>query len=326
MIIKFRIIPLLIIALIIVVLFLFITANQTKSINPLTIPEEKPLPPISQYSNNIYIDQEQLDLNNEAIQYQIIFHRNDTINISLKMTLQQTGLDFQPMCSFLMITDGNKSVFTNATMFFLSDVPTGAIIDTNIFGKRISIGGKLFNRILSKTRFHIGSSCYYTEDIRVKNNTVWFLTIAQLDNTHKEFLATSIKSNYEGMELIQTERTDRMGFYTSFNNDFDGKYFGFKFIPYLPFGFSIAKNLQKEITTTEGSIIYFSSIGHRKGQISIETQNETFTNTNKRSAAFIYCGNLTGTWKFSASGVGFPWKHVVCLFYADINPHIKSIV
>lgn len=321
----FKTIPtILTISILIILIPIFLLTTQTTEIT-IVPPHNYPQKPLAtHYVNNIYLDQEQLNLNNEVIQYQIIFHRNDTINISLQMILQQTGIDFQPMCSFLMLTDGNKSVFKNTTMFFLYDIPTGSIIDANILGKRISIGGKLFNRILSKTRFHIGSACYYTEDIKVKNNTVWFLTIAQLDNTHKEILATSIKSNYEGMEIIQTERTNDMGFYTCVNNDFDGKYFGFKFLPYLPFGFSIAKNLQKEITTTKGSIIYFSSIGHRKGQISIEIQNETFTNTNKRSATFIYCGNQTGTWKFSASGIGFPWKHFVTLFYIDIDPHMKQ--
>lgn len=127
------------------------------------------------------------------------------------------------------------------------------------------------------------------------------------------------------MEITQIDRHNNMGFYTSINNDFDGKYFGFKFIPYLPFGLSIAKNLQKEITTTNGSIIYFNSAFHRKGQISIETQGETATNNKKNSASIIYCGNQTGTFKFSASGVGFPWKHFVTLFYVDINPHITKL-
>jgi len=229
-----------VVALLIIPLFLIITTTQTKNDGSHTLSKEIPLVPIQKY-NAISIDQEQLDLNHEVIQYKIIFHKDDTVNVSLNMIVQQTGIDFEPMYSFIMITDGNKSIFKNSTLFYTMDVPVGSIIDTNLFGKRICIGGKLFNRLLMKTRAHIGSACYYTENIKVKNNTIWYLTIAQLDNAHKEILTIAIKSKYKEMEIVEIERNKNMNFYSSYDNDFEGRYFGFRLLPYLPFGFSIAK-------------------------------------------------------------------------------------
>ena len=311
-----------VVALLIIPLFLITTTTQTKNDGSHNLSKEIPLVPIKKY-NTISIDQEQLDLNHEVIQYKIILHKDDTVNVSLNMIVQQTGIDFEPMYSFIMITDGNKSIFKNSTLFYTMDVPVGSIIDTNLFGKRICIGGKLFNRLLMKTRAHIGSACYYTENIKVKNNTIWYLTIAQFDNAHKEILTIAIKSKNKEMEIVEIERNKNMNFYSSYDNDFEGRYFGFRLLPYLPFGFSIAKNLKKEVTTTKGSIICFSSMFHRKAQLSMEIENETFTNANTRYATCVYCGNQTGTWKFSASGIGFPWKHLVYLFYIDIDPHFR---
>jgi hypothetical protein len=275
--------------------------------------------------DTIEIDQDDLQLNHEVIQYKVVFHSDDVVNVSFEMALQQTGQDFEPMSAFLMITDGNKSIFSDAKAFILFDIPTGTLIDLNVLGKRICVGGKLFNKLLMKTRFRIGSYSTRTEDSTVKNNTVWYITFAELGNRHQEMLHLKLKAKDDSMELVQLERNGKMDFFSSYTNDFEGRYFGSRFLPLLPFGFSVAKNLKKEITTTDGSIIYFGSVGHFKGKQTVEIGDEMYTDENSKYSFFAYYGNKTGTWRVTSSGIGFPWKHMVCFLYVDIDPHVRYL-
>jgi hypothetical protein len=244
------------------------------------------------------------------------------------MILQQEAKDFEKMASLLILTNGTSSVFKKYNVIFLQDVPLGLIIDMTAVGHRISIGGRLFYKLLSFTNFRIGTFNQIFQNTNVKKGDVWYLTMAEYYNKPDEELKIAFKSLLllSSMELVQLDRHTNMNYYSAMDNEFEGRYFGFKF-PFLPFGFSIARNLEKEIKTSKGSVVYFCSIGHAKGKIEVSLpNNKTYVNTNKRMALFEYCGNQTGNWKFFASGVGFPWKHFVVLFYVDVDPHIKSTI
>lgn len=273
-------------------------------------------------SSVLVVEQDAMNLNHEVVQYRIVFHDDTMVNISVFMALQQTGEDYEQMCSFIMLTDGNRSVFGDEYQyFFINDVPSGSIVDLNVFGNRICIGGKIFCKVLQRTRFRIGSSVTHNEDVKALNNSVWYLTVAQLDNMHEEMLSVSLKATGECMEVQQIHRGDKMGFYTSVNNDFEGRYFGFR-LPLLPFGFSIARNLHKQITTTEGSVFIFSSIGHMFGRLTVAYDGDSYADDTRKHILLSHMGNMTGVFDFSASGIGFPWKHIVYLFYMDVNPYI----
>lgn len=314
-----------IVVIIMTPLLLFINASTEPHVAPVAanIPDTKQ--DINLSNARIIIDQKELTLNHEVIQYKIIFHENDTINVSASLLLQQTGKDFDPMACLFILTNGTDSIFEKSKISFLYNVPSGILFDTTILGHRITFGGKFFFKLLEHTRYRMGVYTQLYQDAQVKKGEIWYLTLANFKSKPTDMLkiALTSKSSSASMELVQVDRHSNVGFYSALDNDFEGQYMGFK-IPFLPFGFSIAKSLHKEIITSRGSVVYFCSVGHAKGRIKVNApNNKTYLNINDEIALFSYCGNLTGSWNFYASGFGFPWKHAVLLFYADIDPHLK---
>ncbi len=277
------------------------------------------------FSTSISFDQRELQLDHEVVQFKIIFHENDSINISSFIKIEQSGRGLEPQACLLILTNGSTSIFEKTNVTFLYYVPSAILFDVTIFGHRIAFGGQLFYKLLNRTRFRIGIMNEQHKEVNVKNSEAWYLTIAEFNRKPGTVLTIKIRSLSSSpiIELIQTERHSNIGFFSALDNDFEGRYIGLR-LPLLPFGFSIANNLHKEVTTSLGSVIYFCSVGHAKGRIKVEApHNRTYLNLNNRIALFSYYGDWNGTWNFFASGVGFPWKHYVILFYADINPHLK---
>jgi hypothetical protein len=311
----------------IIPMIFFISTNIGQHRVPVPASLSEPSQEDIRSTSHIIIDQKEIQLNHEVIQYKIIFHKNDTINVSVLLMIQQSGIDFAPTACLLILTNGTSSIFKNSNVSFLFYVPSALLLDVTILGHRVAIGGRLFFKLLNHTRYRIGIARELHNDVSVKNGEVWYLTMAEFNSKPGEKLIatfTSLSSS-ASMELVQVDRHSDIGFYSALDNDFEGRYIGFK-LPFLPFGFSIANNLQKQVITSRGSVIYFCSVGHLKGRIRVEApHNKTYLNVNNGMALFTYCGNWTGKWNFSASGVGFPWKHNVMLFSADVNPHIDLI-
>jgi hypothetical protein len=314
-----------IVVIVVIPLLFFINTNTDHNITPLIENNSENEPEDNHYQSLISIDQNELRLNHEVIQYKVIFHENDTINVSASLVLQQLGKDFEPQACLLILTNGTASVFKKSNVSFLFYVPSPILFDVTIFGHRIAFGGRLFFKLLNHTRYRIGINRELYDDVQVKKGDAWFLTIANFNSKPGEKLTvdfTSLSSS-KSMELVQIDRHTNIDFYSALDNDFEGRYMGFK-IPFLPFGFSVANNLYKEVITSRGSVVYFCSAGHAKGRIKVAAPNsKVYLNANNKMASFTYCGNLTGSWNFSASGFGFPWKHMVVLFYADVDPRIK---
>jgi len=239
-------------------------------------------------TSHLVIDQKDLQLNHEVIQYKIVFHENDTINVSARLLIQQSGNDVEPKACLLICTNGTSSVFEKSNVSFLFYVPSALLLDVTMFRHRISIGGSIFYRLLNLTRFRIGVAEESSNDVTVKNGDVWYLTLAELNNKPGEqlmFTCVSLSST-ASMEIIPLERHADLGFYSALDNDFEGRYLGFK-LPFLPFGFSIANNLHKEVSTLRGSVVYFCSVGHLRGRIRVETpDNRTYLNENNGMALF----------------------------------------
>jgi hypothetical protein len=194
-------------------------------------------------------------------------------------------------------------------------IPEKILIDIN-FGKFHFGLGKLLFKILP-----IGNSDSIKGNIEVKSETEWYLTVGVYHKSLDETFFISIESEKPCFEVIELDRNNNIEYLSVWHGDFTGFYAGIKI---LSFGISYARNIAKTITTTKGSIISVSSIGHIKGYIKVVgPDGKQFINNNAKLASFQYYGNQTGTWKFISSGFGFPWKHGISLFYIDADPHIQ---
>jgi hypothetical protein len=266
----------------------------------------------------IEITQKDMQLNHEVIQYKIVFHNDDTINVSIHLLLENKNI--QKKVFFLILTDGNKSILPAQTdMLYLSYVPM-TTIDVTTRNNRFSVGQRLINTILQKGRFGLEKTL--KEDRSVKKNDTWYLTIATLTSAEGDITVTlTSQSKSQSMELLQMERHSKLELYSAYDNDFSGTYVGMKL---FFFGCSYAKNLNKCIETTSGSIIHFVSGGHFRGDITVQQPDGTITSNNNRFAAtYTYHGNTTGQWSFSANGWSILWKHGITLFFIDIDPHFR---
>jgi hypothetical protein len=272
---------------------------------------------ISEIKDSIEINQDDLQLNHEVVQFKIIFHDSDTINISIHMSLLQK--DMQEKAFFIMLTDGTKSLISVDTdMLLLFYVPL-SIIDITTPMRRLCFGKPLL--YLFSNKINLGLQKITTNVVSAKKNDTWYLTIAVLTKTEGD-ITIKFKSQHQSMEILQTQRHSNLDFYSSYNNGFSGKYFGIKF---FIFGFSLAKNINKQIETKTGSIIHFISAGHTKGDINVQGPNEIAYSDDKRFiTTYTYHGNATGQWVFSANGRSFLWKYGIILFYIDIDPHFRD--
>ena len=272
-----------------------------------------------QYTNTIEITQQEIQLDYEVIQYKIIFHEDDTINVYLYGQILSKSLGEKLF--LISITDGRDSIIQkidkNHYHIFLIHLPVGRF---EITTPRFKFVGKL--PLIFKLR-NVGLKDYCIGDVDVKKNDTWYLTIAVVSQKETD-IQIKLKSENKSMELLQIERHSKLGFYSANHNDFDGKYYS---ISYGGFGITYAKNLNKKIETTDGSFIYFSSISHKKGDVKIQTPDKTIlSSNNKKVIQYIYIGNNTGVWSFTANGrnlLGF--KYMIILFYIDINTYSKEI-
>ncbi len=280
----------------------------------LVIDDLEPEPDTETYESSIEIHQSHLCLDHEVIQYKFLFHDNATVTVDARVAY--IIRDLKPVAYLFYLTDGEKRL-TNFS--YCTHVPTGTILDITTRRNHFKIGGRLLYRLIN-----IGRDVPIDKTFSVASGDEWYLTIGVYRSIKEEEIFFKLKSNKPCIEIIPLERHDKIGYFSSWNNDFSGTYIGFK-LPFLPFGFSFADSLEKEITTTRGTIVSFLSVAHLKGKIVVRLPEGSFySNSDRWSAGFSYEGNNTGTWAFKASGIGFPWKHIVMLFYADVNPHIQS--
>jgi len=275
------------------------------------------------FISNYNFSQKSLQLDKEFVQYKIKFYENTTVDYEYFLKFRVK--DLHPLYYFIVFTDGKKGVmrrkidgkFYEAPIIGHSIIPSGIIFDINFNRIHLSIGKLLF-KILP-----VGNIDSIKGNVEVKAGTEWFLTVGVLHRTLDESLYVSLKTENKCFEVIKLDRSSNMGYLTPLHNDFSGFYFGIKIFSH---GFSYAKDISKKIITKNGSIIRLSSTGHLKGYIEVKDPDGRKYNKNTgKLASFQYYGNKTGEWEFSSSGVGFPWKHIISLFYMDVDPHFDLI-
>ena len=271
------------------------------------------------YLSGYNFSQKTLKLDHEFVQYKIKFHKNTTV--SYEYFLKFRVKDLHPLYYLIIFTDGKKGVmkreingkFYEAPIIGHSMIPSGILLDINFNKFHISVGKLLFKLL------PIGNIDNIKGCVEVKAGTEWFLTIGVYHKRINEKFYINLESEEQSFEVIDLERDNKIEYFNSVNGDFQGFYCGIKLLSH---GCSYSKNLEKTITCTRGSIILFSSIGHIKGEINVEgPDGRTYNKNTRKLASFQYYGNQTGTWKFQSSGLGFGWKHIVSLFYIDVDPH-----
>jgi hypothetical protein len=271
--------------------------------------------PIHDYQDSFTISQDQLHLDHEFVQYRIRIQENASINIQMNIT--HVMLDFQPVCYRMYLTNGTDFV-TNETQISDTQVLAGILFDASILGHRIIIGGRQFMK-------HIPYGVMQTrnETVNATKGDIWYLTIIVLRKKLETVDFTALAST-PCMEVEQTVRGRNLGFFSAWDGDFDGLYVGIKLLPLTPFGISFAY-IKKKILTQTGALFEFISAFHRRGGISITVPHgTTITQTGRRLCLYSGFINVSGQWEFTAWGYGFPYKHLVTLFYADVDPHITN--
>lgn len=272
-------------------------------------------PNVETYEKTIAITQSELHLDHEVVQYKILFHDNATIKADARAVYLLR--DLNPVAYLFYTSDGEKLI--ENCSFFCTHEPSGMILDISTKRNHFQIGGRLIYKLL-----RIGHEKKTSTTFSVSSGDNWYVTIGVYRSIEEEEITLRLKSDKPCMELVPLERHDKIGYFSGWKNEFDsGVYRGFRFLPFLPFGLSFADNFKKTITTTRGGIFSFSSMAHLKALLTVRSPDgKIFTDNRRGIIAFNYAGNLTGNWEFKASGFGFPMKHAVSLFYADVDPHI----
>jgi len=263
--------------------------------------------------------QKSIKLDQEFIQYKIKFFKNATVNYDYFLKFRVK--DLHPIYYFIIFTDGKNGVMErefNGKLFETpimghSMIPLGILLDINLLKIHISIGQLLFKLL------PIGDMDNINGRKTVKAGTEWFLTICVYNSNIDDIFYINLVTDKPSFQVIELDRSNKIEYFNSVNGDFEGFYSGIKI---LSRGVSYSKNLKKTITTTKGSLIIFTCIGHLNGEINVvNPEGNIFSKNSRHLASFQYYGNQTGTWKFSSSGLGFGRKHIVSLFYIDADPH-----
>jgi hypothetical protein len=293
--------------------FLFYHENSQAGI--MSLPEYRIDASHLRYLDYVAVDQDHLQLDHEYAQYQIRFHENTSVTFSMNVT--HVMLDFDPVCYRMYLTNDSGFV-TNDSHIIDTQVMAGVFFDASVHGHRIAIGGR---RLLKK--IPIGASQTRNETVNATKGDTWYLTVIVL-RKKLEVVNFTAHSVVPCMEVVPVLRGSNLGLYSAWDGDFDGRYIGIKLLPLTPFGFSYA-NINKTITTHNGTVYEFISAFHQRGGITIgEPNGMILTQSEKHGCLLMGCTTTSGVWQFSAWGIGLPYKHLVLLFYADIDIHLKE--
>jgi hypothetical protein len=269
----------------------------------------------TQYTNDLELNQEKLQLQKEVVQYEITFHHNDTVNVSLYMYVSY--VDTIITSNYFLLSDGVKPIMVPRSRWYVPERKY-EIITPRV---RISIGKFWLLTMMNngKGKYRIGSSCNDSGRFDVHSGDTWYLTLAVPTSSVKSGYNVTFKSTYSSMEINQLTRHGNLGFYAANYNQFSGKYYAFKLS--ILGGCSIC-NIHKEVTTRNGSIIDFYVAAHRKGSMVVTQPNgEEISDNKKGFMHYWFIGNETGNWKFSFKGWSLYFRIAALLLYIDIDPH-----
>ena len=273
--------------------------------NESTEPEE------IEYDDSFSVSQRSLGLDHEYIQYEILFHEDDTIKVDISMTYEANS--FENLFYLVYLSDGRKEL-TYKT--FLQHEPTAKIDITNA-RKRFSF-------------LHTPSSNErsFSKTFSVNENDTWYLTIV-VYKSGTETIEVSLKSRESSLEMISSETGDTMEYFTTQDADFSGRFLRrYRGVSIFGLGYASGK-VTKTITTTEGSLFYCNVNNFIDADIIVTHPNgKTYQHASKKVGKFMqnnthyFEGTSTaGDWIFNIDVKSFPKKASASLFYIDINPH-----
>lgn len=273
----------------------------------------------ARYSNFVEFNQEMLELEKEVVQFQIMFHHDDVINVSLNMFVYY--VDETITSGYFLLTDGEKPLLEPRCIWYVPERKY-QIITPKI---RLSVGKFWLVKILNdkEGKIRVGSASNDSGRFDVQDGDTWYLTLAVPTSSKKSGFSVVFESLYDSMEVTQLERNGNVGLYSASYNQFEGKYYAIKL---SWFGGFSACNVFKEIMVKNGSIIDASVGGHRKGNIVVYQPNgEEKTLNHKGFMHYVFLGNVTGSWKFTVNGWSIYFRMGIVLLYIDINPHVKKV-
>ncbi|MBE3137261.1 MAG: hypothetical protein IMZ43_07740 [Thermoplasmata archaeon] len=270
------------------------------------------------YSNLVEFNQDALQLQKEVVQFEITFHHDDVVDVSLNMYVYY--VDETITSGYCLLTDGEKPLLEPRVLWYVPERKY-SIITPKI---RLSVGRfwlvKILNDAEGKIRF--GSAYNDSGRFDVQAGDIWYLTIAVPIISEKSGYSVVFKSLDKSMEVNQLARHNNVGLYSANYNQFSGKYYAVKLS--ILGGFSVC-DVFKEITVKNGSIVTIDVAGHRKGNMMVYLPNGEEILFNKKGIMqYRFLGNETGSWKFTVKGWSIYFRMQVVLVYIDIDPHINS--
>ncbi|HIH28606.1 MAG TPA: hypothetical protein HA260_02265 [Thermoplasmata archaeon] len=270
------------------------------------------------YSNFVEFNQEMLQLHKEVIQFEITFHQDDVVDISLNMFVSY--IDETITSVYCLLTDGKKPLLEPRMLWYVPERKY-TLVTPKI---RLSVGKFWFIKLLNDNEGKIRFGSAYNDSGRfdVHSGDTWYLTCAVPTSGEKSGYIVILKSLYNSMEVKQITRHSDIDLYTANYNQFSGKYYAVKF--HILGGFSIC-DVNKQITTIKGTIMNMYVGGHRKGKMKVTLPDgEEKQFSQKGLMTYSILGKESGTWKFTVRGWSIYFRMQVVLIYIDIDPRVQS--
>ncbi len=310
-----KIISVSIIALLPAAGFLIMTNQE---INDAAIPKTEEITSTkndsTSFSTLIEFNNDDLQLKEEAVQYKITFHQNDTVNVTVKIVTMY--VDEASTCAYFLLTDGEEPLLEPALVCFIPERKYLLVTPK----MRFSLGKWWFMKIFKDK---VGQSNNDSKQFEVTEGENWYLTLAVPTSSEKSYFSIIFSSLNDSMEVTQLTRHHNLGIFTPSFNQFSGKYYAIKF-GFLG-GASIC-DISKELAVKDGTIIHMIVAGQNKGKMMVSLPNGEETQLNQRGLMnYIFLGNVTGNWKFAIKGWSIYFRMAIVLFYIDIDPHVKMI-
>lgn len=262
------------------------------------------------YTNHIEFNQDDLQLKKEVIQFKILFHQDDIIDVTSQVAVLY--VDETITSVYCLLTNGEKPLLMPQCQWYVPERKY-LFMTPRI---RISVGKYWIAKFLSDK---IGSANNKSGQFEVHAGESWYLTIAVPTASQKMGFFVGLTSLNDSMEVVELVRHENLGFFVASYNQFSGRYYAVKLG--VVFGGSIC-NVFKEITVRDGSVFHMYVAAHRNAYMDVDVPNKEQRHFNKdRIMAYVFLGNDSGTWKFAVKGWSFYFRMVVVLFYIDIDPH-----
>ena len=290
-----------------------ITSQEIYDGKLLNIEEEGyPYNDTTMYTNFIEFNQDALQLKKEVVQYKITFHQDDVVEVSSEMAVLY--VDETITSAYCLLTDGEQPLLTPQCLWYIPERKF-LVVTPRI---RISVG-KFWVAKLFPGR--IGSTDNDGGHFDVQAGESWYLTLAVPTPSDKMGFSFVMTSVNDSMEVTQLTRHGNIDLYSATYNQFQGRYYAVKLRAL--FGGSVC-DVFKEITVRDGSVFHMWVGGHINANMNVYLPNGEQRNFNKqRLMSYVFLGNESGTWKFTAKGWSLYFRLVVALLYIDIDPHCR---